>query len=241
MKKKTVIRQMKYILRQFPTEDYLLNLIDATLLQPDITDHEIISFLHDIDMLGFKHVIIPPYYLPLANKITGHIGISLGTVIGFPFGYSLAEVKQHEAALAIQNGADEIDMVINISALKAGCIATVHDEVRLIKETIGNKILKVILETCYLDRKEIGAACLAIKHAKADFIKTSTGFGTAGAQPEDIKLIRQFVGSDIGIKAAGGIKTLHDVSRMVRLGATRIGTSRAISILIEYKDLKRSA
>jgi len=229
---------MKYILRQFPTNKSLVDIIEATLLKPDVTENEMMLFIHDVEGLGFWHIVIPLYYLPLVRK-SCCISTALGTVIGFPFGYNTNDIKNYEAALAVKNGAQEIDMVINIAALKTGYLKKVEQEIQDVREIIDRKILKVILETCYLNENEIKEASLIAQYSGADYIKTSTGYGTRGATVHDINIIKSTVGIQRPrIKASGGIKTIYDVSKMVRAGASRIGTSRPIGILEEYTYLQ---
>jgi deoxyribose-phosphate aldolase len=153
------------------------------------------------------------------------------TVIGFPNGYNTTAAKVFEAAEAVRNGADEIDMVINIGWLKSGAAQAVEDEIKAVKQAIGEKILKVIIETCLLNETEKIAMCQAVTSAGADFIKTSTGFSTGGATREDIRLLAKHVGENVRVKAAGGIKSIKDAEDFIALGASRLGTSSIVRIV----------
>ncbi len=173
-------------------------------------------------------VCIPPSYVKRAKEYVGE-KLAICTVIGFPNGYSTAAVKCFEAKEAIKDGADEIDMVINIGDLKDGRDSVILDEIKTIKEACGEHILKVIIETCQLSEDEKLRMCRIVTEAGADYIKTSTGFSTGGATREDVALMRANVGKDVKVKAAGGIKDLQDAEDMIALGADRLGTSRVVS------------
>lgn len=175
-------------------------------------------------------VCIPPCYVKAAKEYVGD-RLAICTVIGFPNGYNTTAVKNFETADALKNGADEIDMVINIGELKAGNYQYVEDEIRTLKQTCGDKILKVIIETCLLTDDEKIKMCEIVTRAGADFIKTSTGFSKAGATFEDIKLFSEHIGSNVRMKAAGGISSIEDAEEFVRLGAERLGTSRIVKIV----------
>ena len=157
--------------------------------------------------------------------------INICTVVGFPLGYSVTEAKVAETKQAVKDGAHEIDMVINISDVKNGMYDKVEKEIRTLKEACEGHILKVIIETCYLTKEEKIAMCKAVTNAGADYIKTSTGFGTGGAAIEDIRLFKEHIGEGVKIKAAGGISTLEDLEAFVAEGCDRIGTSRAVGLL----------
>jgi deoxyribose-phosphate aldolase len=165
------------------------------------------------------------------------------TVIGFPLGATLSQVKIHEAEEAIKLGAQEVDMVINIGALKSGRVGAVEADIHGVVAAShhGHSICKVIIETCLLTREEKIQAALAAKNAGADFVKTSTGFSTAGATPEDVRLIRETIGPNTGVKAAGGVRTLEDLQKMVEAGATRIGASAGVKIIEQFRSGKSSA
>jgi deoxyribose-phosphate aldolase len=170
-------------------------------------------------------------------------GVVLGAPLGFPFGYQSTDAKRAEAVFALQQGAGELDMVINISALRSGRLERVREDIRGVVELArrydagkgeGHVVVKVILETCYLSREEMRLGALLAREAGADFVKTSTGFGPAGATADDVRFLREVVGPGFGVKASGGIRTLAQVMEMVRAGANRIGTSAAYAILQEY-------
>ena len=159
--------------------------------------------------------------------------LNICTVVGFPLGYSVTESKIAETKKAIEDGANEIDMVVNISDVKNGRYDAVEEEIYKLKEACGDKILKVIIETCYLTEDEKIAMCKAVTNAGADYIKTSTGFGTGGATFEDIELFKKHIGPDVKIKAAGGVSTLEDLEKFIGLGCDRVGTSRAVGLISE--------
>lgn len=174
-------------------------------------------------------VCIPPCYVKPAHK--NYPDLNVCTVIGFPNGYNTTEVKVAEAIQAIADGASEIDMVINIGEMKAGNYDYVLDEIKALRKATKGKILKVIVETCYLDEAEKIKVCELVTEAGADFIKTSTGFGPEGAKIEDIELFKKHIGPNVKMKAAGGISTVEDLEAFVKAGCARIGTSRAIGLL----------
>lgn len=175
-------------------------------------------------------VCVPPSYVKRIKEAYGNDPV-ICTVIGFPLGYNPTEIKVAEAKQAIAEGAEEIDMVINIGDVKNGDFDKVLAEVKALRAACGDKVLKVIIETCYLTEDEKIKMCEIVTEAKADFIKTSTGFGTAGATFDDVALFKKHIGPDVKIKAAGGMKTLDDIEKFVELGADRLGTSSAISLL----------
>jgi len=175
-------------------------------------------------------VCIPPAYVKPVFREFGN-SLVICTVIGFPLGYTYTPVKANETGLALENGAGEIDMVINLGGVKNGDYDLVLDEIKAIKKVCGEKILKVIVETCYLNEEEKIRLCGVVTEAGADFIKTSTGFGTAGAAIDDVKLFRRHIGQQVKVKAAGGIKTREDLEAFILAGADRIGTSSAIKLL----------
>lgn len=206
-------------------------LIDHTLLKPDATPEEIITLCEEAKQYDFMSVCVNPSYVPLAFDTLKGSDVKVCTVIGFPLGMNLTKTKIEEAELAINEGADEIDMVINIGMLKAGHDHYVEEEIRLLKQTAGSKVLKVIIETCLLTDEEKVRACLLSKNAGADFVKTSTGFSKGGATTHDVALMRETVGPDMGVKASGGVRTHDDLLAMVNSGATRIGTSKGKEII----------
>ena len=181
---------------------------------------------------GTASVCIPPAYVKQAKEYVGD-KLAICTVIGFPNGYNTTAVKCAETADALKNGADEIDMVIPVGYLKDGRDAEIEDEIRAIKAVCGDKILKVIIETCLLNEDEKVRMCHIVTRAGADYIKTSTGFSTGGATCEDVALMRANVGADVKVKAAGGIASIKDAEDMIALGADRLGTSRVVRIVKE--------
>jgi deoxyribose-phosphate aldolase len=212
------------------TDQEILSRVDHTLLKAAATWEEITNLCDEA--LGYKtaSVCIPPVYVkPVFAEYASDLVIC--TVIGFPLGYTFTEVKVLEAEQAIANGASEIDMVINIAGVKNGAFSTVLDEIKAVKKTCGEKLLKVIVETCYLSKEEKITLCGIVTEAGADFIKTSTGFGNAGAVLDDIHLFREHIGPGVKIKAAGGIKTREDLEAFIDAGASRIGTSSAVKLL----------
>jgi len=213
------------------TTNYVASIIDHTLLKANATKNDIIKLCEEAKEYDFAAVCVNPYYVSLAKKNLEKTKIKVATVIGFPLGCTTKTVKVIETRDAIANGADEIDMVINISALKSGDEMYVLDEIKTIREASYGKILKVIIETAYLTREEKIKACKIAKDAKIDFVKTSTGFAPSGATIEDVKLMKSVVGNKIGVKASGGIKDLKTAIDMIKAGATRIGTSSGVSII----------
>ncbi len=214
------------------TRDEILRTVDHTLLDPCATWDEIRQICDDALTYGTASVCIPAAYVKKAKEYVGD-KMAICTVIGFPNGYSTTETKVFETRDAIQNGADEIDMVIHIGALKDGRYDAVKEEICKIKEACGSHILKVIIETCLLTEEEKIKMCQIVTEAGADFIKTSTGFSTGGATPEDVALFKAHVGPDVQIKAAGGISSFEDAERFLDLGANRLGTSRLVKIMKE--------
>ena len=214
----------------------ILSACDHTLLNQDATENDILALCDDAIKYGTASVCIPPCYVKAAKEyVKGKMKIC--TVIGFPLGYQTAKVKAYEAKEAVENGADEIDMVINVGFLKTKRFDEVRSEISLVKDACGEKILKVIIETCLLTDEEKKAMCKIVGEAGADFIKTSTGFSHAGATAEDIKLFSDNVPTGLKIKAAGGIKTLEDAENFLRLGAERLGTSRIVKIVKSEENI----
>ena len=206
-------------------------LIDHTLLKQDAQPEQIIKLCEEAKQFDFMSVCVNPAYVPLAAECLKGSNVKVCTVIGFPLGMNLTKTKIEEAALAIKEGADEIDMVINVGMLKAGHDQYVEEEIRELKAVAGSRVLKVIIETCLLTDDEKVRACIASKNAGADFVKTSTGFSTGGATVHDVALMRKTVGPDMGVKASGGVRTHEDLLAMVEAGATRIGTSNGTKII----------
>lgn len=210
----------------------ILSRCDHTQLSQTATWEDIKALIDDGVKYGTASVCIPPCYVAEARKYAdGKVAIC--TVIGFPNGYSTKEVKVFETREALKEGADEIDMVINIGDLKAKLYDKIQDEVSALKTACGDKILKVIIETCLLTDEEKIKMCEIVTAAKADYIKTSTGFSKAGATREDVALFKKYVGKDVKIKAAGGISSIKDAEDFIALGADRLGTSRIVKIVKE--------
>lgn len=209
--------------------------IDHTILKADATKQQVLDCCRQAKEYGFASVCVNPVNIPLVAAELANTGIKAGAAIGFPLGANNSEVKAFETAIAVKEGAEEIDMVINIGALKDGDFEYVEKEINGVVKAAGDIIVKVIIETCYLTREEkINACKLAVK-AGARFVKTSTGFGAAGATVEDVELMRAIVGNEIGVKAAGGIRSLKDVVDMLEAGADRLGTSSGVKIIGEIK------
>lgn len=208
---------------------------DHTLLAANATRSEVEQLCKEAKEYDFMSVCVNPYFVPLAKKELAGSDVEVCTVIGFPLGQMSTKAKVFEANDAVKMGADEVDMVINVSALKDQDYDYVRNEIHEIKKACEGKLLKVILECCYLSKEEIKKASELVKEAGADFVKTSTGFGKGGAKAEDVKIMRETVGSDMGVKAAGGIHTLADFKAMVDAGANRIGCSHSIQIMEESK------
>ena len=207
-------------------------LIDHTLLKQDATPEQIVQLCEEAKQFDFMSVCVNPAYVPLAATCLKDSDVKVCTVIGFPLGMNLTKTKVEEAVLAVKEGATEVDMVINVGMLKGGHDEYVKEEIKEIKLAVGQKIiLKVIIESCLLSDIEIIRACKAAKEAGADFVKTSTGFSTGGATVEAVKLMRETVGPNMGVKASGGVRTHEDLIKMVEAGANRIGTSSGAKII----------
>ena len=208
----------------------ILSKCDHTLLTQTATWEEIKGICDDGMKYQTASVCIPPAFVKRAKEYVGD-KLAICTVIGFPNGYNTTAVKLFETEDALKNGADEIDMVINIGELKAGNTDFVREEIRTLKEACGQKILKVIIETCLLTEEEKVTMCRLVTEAGADYIKTSTGFSTAGATFDDIRLFAENVGPGVKMKAAGGISGLEDAEKFIELGASRLGTSRIVKVV----------
>lgn len=208
----------------------ILSKCDHTLLSQTATWEEIKAICDDGIKYKTASVCIPPSFVKRAKNYVGD-KLVICTVIGFPNGYNTTETKVFETVDAIKNGADEIDMVINIGELKAKNYEFVEDEIKKIKSACGDKILKVIVETCLLTDEEKIKTCELVTNAGADFIKTSTGFSKAGATFDDIELFSKHIGKNVKMKAAGGISSIEDAERFIDLGASRLGTSRIVKIV----------
>lgn len=215
------------------TPEEILKHIDYTLLKPTAEWTQIQKLCEDARKYGMASVCIPPCYVKEVKKVYGR-DIRICTVIGFPLGYTSAEAKIAEARQALADGADEIDMVINLCAVKNGNFEKAENEIRALRDAAPRPcILKVIVETCYLTREEKIALCECVSRAGADFIKTSTGFGTGGATLEDVRLFKEYIGPDVSVKASAGIRTLEDMEAFIQAGCSRIGSSTAAEDLLK--------
>ena len=204
--------------------------IDHTLLKADANKEQILSLIDEAKKYEFASVCVNPTWVKTAAELLKDSSVKVCTVIGFPLGASTSAVKAFEAKDAIANGADEIDMVININRVKDDRFEEVLQEVKEIRAACEGKVLKVIIETCLLTKEEKLKMCEIVTKAGADYIKTSTGFSTGGATFEDVALLQKYVGDSVKVKAAGGISSLEDAERFLRLGADRLGTSRLIAL-----------
>jgi deoxyribose-phosphate aldolase len=209
----------------------LAQYVDHTLLRPDATAADFEKLCTEAIEHGFFSVCLPPTYVSLAAKLLKKTNVKVCTVIGFPLGYSMPATKTFEAKTAIDHGADELDMVINVSALKSGDHSLVLDDIRSVVRAASGHTVKVILETCYLTDAEKTAACELALKAGAHFVKTSTGFGPSGATEADVALMARVTEGKIGVKASGGIRDFATAQKMISLGATRLGTSNGINII----------
>ncbi len=211
-------------------KEKVLGMIDHTLLKAVSTWPEIESLCDEAVKYHTASVCVPPCFIKRIHDQYGD-ALAICTVIGFPLGYNTTEIKVAETRQAIADGAVEVDMVANLGDVKSGAFDKVTEEIRAVKQAADSRILKVIIETCYLTEAEKIALCRCVTDAGADYIKTSTGFGTAGAQIEDIALFRKHIGPKVKIKAAGGIRTPEDLEAFVNAGCDRIGTSSAVKLL----------
>ena len=209
---------------------------DHTCLKADAKRSDIIKLCLEAKKYGFKSVCVNPFFVPVAKKLLEGTDVLVCTVIGFPLGQMTPKMKVAETLDAIKMGADEIDMVQNVSMAKEHEYFFIEREIAAVKKAAGKHILKVILECCYLTRDEIAACANAAKRAGADFVKTSTGFGKSGAKAEDVSLMRRVVGPLMGVKAAGGVRTAKDFYDMIEAGANRIGSSNSVPILESIQD-----
>lgn len=205
--------------------------IDHTLLKPESTQDQIDNLIAEAKEYNFASVCVNPTWVSLAAEALKDSDVKVCTVIGFPLGANTSRVKAFETKDAIENGADEIDMVINIGRLKAKEYDFVENDIRAVVETSGDKLVKVIIETCLLTDEEKEKACQLSIAAGADYVKTSTGFSTAGANVHDVALMRKTVGPNVGVKAAGGARSYADAEAFVKAGATRIGASSGVAIV----------
>lgn len=221
-------------------EKRIVGFVDHTLLSQTATWEEIRQLCDDGVAFGTASVCIPPSFVRQAKEYLGD-RLPVCTVIGFPNGYNTTAVKVFETKDAVANGADEIDMVINLGFVKEGRFDSVLEEIRAVKDACGGKLLKVIIETCLLTEEEKIKLCHVVTEAGADFIKTSTGFSSAGATFADIALFAEHIGKDVQMKAAGGISSLADAERFLELGATRLGTSRVVKLLKAEANIAKNS
>lgn len=211
------------------TTQEILRHVDHTQLKAYATWEDIVKLCDEAIEFQTASVCVPPAYIRRIHEAYGD-KVNICTVVGFPLGYSVTEAKTAEVRQALADGCNEIDMVINISDVKNGLYQKVEEEIRTLKKECGEHILKVIIETCYLTDEEKIAMCKAVTNAGADYIKTSTGFGTGGATREDVELFKKHIGPKVKIKAAGGVSTMEDLEGFLALGCDRIGTSRAVGL-----------
>jgi len=220
------------------TSQMLAKVIDHTLLKATATEDQIKALCAEAKEFGFKAVCINPYWVPLCVRELADSDVLVATVVGFPLGANSTYIKAEEARLAVAQGADEIDMVINIGKAKSGDWTAVQSDIAEVVKASKPAIVKAIIETCYLTQEEKIAACKAAIFAGATFVKTSTGFGTGGATVEDITLMKKTIGEIAYVKASGGIKTYEDAVSMLEAGASRIGASAGVAIMREASTLE---
>ena len=211
------------------TTEEMLSRVDHTQLKAFATWEDIQKLCEEALEFHTASVCVPPTYVKRIREAYGD-RINICTVVGFPLGYSVTEAKVKEVEQALLDGCNEIDMVVNISDVKNGLYDKVEQEIRTLKQACKGHILKVIIETCYLTEGEKIAMCKAVTNAGADYIKTSTGFGTGGATKEDVELFKKYIGPQIKIKAAGGVSSLEDLEMFIKSGCDRVGTSRAVGL-----------
>lgn len=210
--------------------------IDHTLLKAVATKDDILKLCNDAYKEHFASVCVNPCNVEFAHSLLKGTDVKVCTVIGFPLGANASDVKAYEATRAIADGADEVDMVINIGAAKAHDYETVLNDIKTVVKAANGVLTKVIIETCYLTDEEKVICSKLAKEAGADFVKTSTGFGTGGATASDVKLMREAVGPEMGVKASGGVRNKVQMEEMINAGATRIGTSNGVTIMEEYNN-----
>jgi deoxyribose-phosphate aldolase len=220
------------------TATELARMIDHTLLKPEATPGQIERLCAEARQYGFASVCVNPVNVHCCAEALRGSPVKVCTVIGFPLGANTSEVKAFEAAKAILDGATELDMVINIGALKAGELVQVRQDIRQVvaAASASGALVKVIIEACLLTDEEKVTACQLSQQAGASYVKTSTGLSTGGATPEDVALMRRTVGADMGVKAAGGVRTLADARRMIEAGASRLGSSAGVKIILEMES-----
>jgi deoxyribose-phosphate aldolase len=221
-----------------PDIQAIASMIDHTILKSDAAREQVAEYCRLAIKYGFASVCVSPCHVPLAKKELKDSGVKVCTVIGFPLGADSSDAKAFAAKTAVRDGADEIDMVLNIGAVKDGDFDYVEKEIREVVTASGNALVKVIIETCYLTDDEKVMACRAAVNAGAGFVKTSTGFGPAGATASDVRLMRDTVGEGIGVKASGGIRSSREAMEMIEAGADRIGTSSGVRIIKELLKMQ---
>jgi deoxyribose-phosphate aldolase len=218
------------------TYEQLAKTIDHSLLSPELTDDDVIAGCELAKRYNVASVCVKPYHVSLAARLLAGSAVRVGTVVGFPHGSHITATKVFEAQGALANGAEELDMVLNFGALRSGHDDMVRDDIRAVVEAAGDKaIVKVILENHYLTDEEKVRACHLAEEAGAHYVKTSTGYAPTGAKIEDLKLMRASVGPDVGVKAAGGVRSLDAVLEVIAIGVTRIGATRTESILEDFE------
>ena len=213
------------------TKEFLAGSIDHTILKPEATKEQIIQLCAEAKENHFASVCVNPYWVSVCAKELKGSDVSVCTVAGFPLGATSTVAKVEETKAAVKDGAHEVDMVLNIGELKAGNLTAVYEDIRSVVQVSEQAKIKVIIETCLLTNEEKVAACLLVKKAGADYVKTSTGFNKSGATIDDVQLMRQVVGPDMGVKAAGGIRDYETAVAMIRAGADRIGASASVAIV----------
>lgn len=211
-------------------------LIDHTMLKPEASVEEIRKLCIEAKEFGFHSVCVNSAYVNVAYNFLIHSNVKVCSVVGFPLGAMMKEAKAYEAKFAVDSGADEIDMVMNIGFLKSRKIDLFERDIKKVRDACSASVLKVIIETCLLTDEEKILACKIAKECGADFVKTSTGFSKGGAEEHDVKIMREAVGKDFGVKASGGIKTYDDALKMINAGANRIGTSNGVAIVKAEKQ-----
>ena len=215
-------------------------LIDHTVLKADTKEETVVKICKEALEFNFASVCVNPSYVELCSNLLKGSDVKVCTVIGFPLGANTKEVKAFEAKNAIENGAQEVDMVINVGQAKAHNWEYVYEDIKAVVDAANGTLVKVILETCYLTDEEVVEACKCAMKAKAQFVKTSTGFGTGGATVERVKLMKDTVKDLLEVKASGGVRTYDDCMKMIENGATRIGTSNSVDILLG-KEIKNNS
>jgi len=218
------------------TKATIAKTIDHTLLKPTATAEQIRELCAEARANHFASVCVNPCWVPLVARELNNSDVMVCTVIGFPLGANPTDIKVEETKWAVKNGAQEVDMVINIGALKGGDYKALEEDIRAVVKAAGKATVKVIIETCFLSNDEKRIACEAAMKAGAHFVKTSTGFGTGGATVEDVKLMRKTVGDAMKVKASGGVRSYHDAIAMLDAGADRIGTSSGVAIVAELPE-----